>query len=140
MADAAVDFLLENLDRVVRRSELLNEAEKKQVRSLTEYLCVFRSFLRSTIKTRRQDESLWEVIRQIRDIVYEAEDHVDAFVSHTALTHDFICSQPLTLDQISNRVQAFARRVEDVYGTVRDIIANQGTKDDKSDHHHQVLF
>ncbi|KAG8368553.1 hypothetical protein BUALT_Bualt15G0057500 [Buddleja alternifolia] len=100
MADAAVEFLRENLKQLlIYHHDLISGAEK-QVEQLEKDLRLFKAFLKDTTKTRRYDDdtdqlavqttkkrprrdgdTLRELVRQIRDVVYEAEDTIDAFVT-----------------------------------------------------------
>ncbi|KAL2227490.1 UNVERIFIED_CONTAM: hypothetical protein Sindi_2107700 [Sesamum indicum] len=84
MADAAVDFLLEKLQHLLFHQSLLIIDVKKQVEKLVEDLHLFKLFLEDSAKNRRKDESLRELARHIHDVVYEAEDIIDALVTQAA--------------------------------------------------------
>ncbi|KAG6428784.1 hypothetical protein SASPL_106821 [Salvia splendens] len=81
MADAAVEFLLKNLiELVAHHSHLITET-KSQVKLLEEDLIIFRGFLKDSVKRRKKNEGIQLLVNNIRDVVYEAEDTIDAFVT-----------------------------------------------------------
>ncbi|PIN08451.1 hypothetical protein CDL12_18975 [Handroanthus impetiginosus] len=85
MAELAVDFLLQNLQRLqIHRPHLIREAEN-HVKMLKDNLPLFRDFLKDSIEKRlTEDESVRNLIRQINEFVYEAENIIDAVVSQAA--------------------------------------------------------
>ncbi|KAK4428142.1 putative late blight resistance proteinR1C-3 [Sesamum alatum] len=84
MADAAVDFLLENLHNLqIYHSHLINKA-KHRFEKLESNLRLFKAFLKDSVKKRREDEGLRDLASEIRDVVYEAEDIIDALVTQAA--------------------------------------------------------
>ncbi|XP_057802689.1 putative late blight resistance protein homolog R1B-16 [Salvia miltiorrhiza] len=81
MADAAVEFLLNNLkELLLYHSKLITET-RSQIESLEKDLRVFKAFLKDTMKKRREDEHTKALVQNIRDVVYEVEDVVDLFVT-----------------------------------------------------------
>ncbi|GFP96613.1 putative late blight resistance protein homolog r1b-17 [Phtheirospermum japonicum] len=87
MADAAVEFLLENLKQLLLYNGNLIAGVKDEVESLYNDLSLFRAFLKDSTENhrRQQNEVLKELVKQIRNVVYEAEDAVDTFVAHAAV-------------------------------------------------------
>ncbi|XP_047972782.1 putative late blight resistance protein homolog R1A-10 [Salvia hispanica] len=80
MADAAVEFLLNNLkDLLVYHSHLIT-GTKKQIQSLETDLRLLNAFLKDSSRKRRKDDQTKVLLRNIRDVVYEAEDVIDAFI------------------------------------------------------------
>ncbi|CAA3008343.1 late blight resistance homolog R1A-10 [Olea europaea subsp. europaea] len=84
MADAAVEFLLENLKQLLVYNIKLIGAVKSEVEELYSDLKVFKAFLKDSTGKRQNHEVLKELVNQIRDVVYEAEDTVEAFVCQAA--------------------------------------------------------
>lgn len=81
MADAAVEFLLENLKQLPRHADPIpDEAEK-----LESHLRQFKAFLKIASKQRREEEEVTELTRCIRSAVYEAGDIIDAYVTQAAV-------------------------------------------------------
>ncbi|CAI9780523.1 unnamed protein product [Fraxinus pennsylvanica] len=86
MADeAAVGFLLENLKQLLLYNAHLILDVKSEVESLHIDLQLFKAFLKDMAKRDNNHEVLNTLVKQIRDIVYEAEDYVDMYVSHSAM-------------------------------------------------------
>ena len=79
MADSVVSFLLENLTQLLTQESKLLLGVKGQVRSLKNELSLINLFLQKTAG-KRQDELVKEVVSQIRDVAYEAEDVVDTYI------------------------------------------------------------
>ncbi|GER56742.1 NBS-LRR type resistance protein [Striga asiatica] len=120
MADAAVEFLLENLKHLLlTKAELISSA-KSQVERLEKDLRLFNAFLKDSTKKRRKDRRLQELVRQIRDVVYEAEDVIDAFVTQateTKSTNYFLkLRKPFKLMNIAEQVEAVQVKVKEIYG------------------------
>ncbi|PIN23083.1 Apoptotic ATPase [Handroanthus impetiginosus] len=120
MADAAVEFLLENLKQLLLYHAKLLSGAREQVEKLEQDLRLFKSFLKDSTKKRRKEESLQELARQIRDVVYEAEDVIDAFVTQAAesksksyFTRAF---SPKKLLTIAKEVENVGRKVSEIYG------------------------
>ena len=79
MADSVVSFLLENLTQLlIQESELLGGVED-QVRLLKNKLSLIKLFLLNS-EGKRHDKLVKEVVSQIRDVAYEAEDVIDTFI------------------------------------------------------------
>ncbi|KAK4438441.1 putative late blight resistance proteinR1A-10 [Sesamum alatum] len=121
MADAAVEFLLDNLQQLlIYHTHLISDA-KNQVEKLESDLRLFKAFLRDSTKKRRKDESLRELVRQIRDVVYEAEDIIDAFVTQAAESKSksyFLRAfqTPVKLHGIATDIERVSAKVKDIYG------------------------
>ncbi|KAL2243760.1 UNVERIFIED_CONTAM: putative disease resistance protein [Sesamum indicum] len=121
MADAAVQFLLDNLQQLlIYHTHLIADA-KNQVEKLESNLRVFNAFLKDSTKKRRKDESLRELVRQIRDVVYEAEDIIDAFVTQAAESkakNYFLRAfeTPVKLHSIATQIEKVSATVKEIYG------------------------
>ena len=80
MADSVVSFLLENLTQLLSQESKLLWGVEDQVRLLQNELCLINIFLKNTEGKRHDNELLKEVVSQIRDVAYEAEDVIDTFI------------------------------------------------------------
>ncbi|KAL6559346.1 hypothetical protein OROGR_004463 [Orobanche gracilis] len=121
MADAAVEFLLDNLQQLLLYHAHLITDAKNQVEKLEKDLRLFKAFLKDSTRKRRKDNSLRELVSQIRDVVYEAEDVVDAFVTQAAESKSknyFLKAfqTPVKLLSIAKDVETVSAKVRDIYG------------------------
>ncbi|KAH6822189.1 hypothetical protein C2S53_000076 [Perilla frutescens var. hirtella] len=120
MADAAVEFLLENLKQLlVHHAHLLKDA-KDQVEKLENHLRLFKAFLKDAPKQWREDETLRELIRRIRNAVYEAEDIIDAYVTQAAEAKNknyFLRAihGPPKIFSIAEKVESVLKKIDDIY-------------------------
>ncbi|XP_022845056.1 putative late blight resistance protein homolog R1A-10 [Olea europaea var. sylvestris] len=84
MAEASVEFLLQNLkDLLLYNAHLILDV-KEQVNSLYKNIDLFKALLKDAAKIRNKNDFLKTTMNQIRDVVYEAEDIIDRFVSESA--------------------------------------------------------
>lgn len=118
MADAAVQFLLDNLKHLLLYHVDLVKDVKNQLEKLEYDLRLFKAFLRDSAKKRRKDETLRELVRQIQNVVYEAEDVIDSIVTRAANdksnTYFFTALQKRT--EITEKVDSVCRKIKDIYG------------------------
>lgn len=77
-------FLLENLKQLLLHQAGLIKGAKDQVEKLENDLRLFKAFLKDAPKQWRKDPNLRELVRRIREVVYEAEDIIDAYVTQAA--------------------------------------------------------
>ncbi|XP_022841783.1 probable disease resistance protein RXW24L [Olea europaea var. sylvestris] len=82
--ETAVGFLLENLKQLLLYNAHLIDV-KSDVESLQNELQLLKAFLKDMAKWDNNPEVLNTIVKQIRDIVYEAEDYVDVYVAHSAM-------------------------------------------------------
>ncbi|KAK4394848.1 putative disease resistance protein [Sesamum angolense] len=121
MADAAVEFLLDNLQQLlIHHAHLISDA-KNQVEKLESDLRLFKAFLRDSTKKRRKDDSLRVLVRQIRDVVYEAEDIIDALVTQAAESKSKsyfseVFYTPGKLHSIIKDIEIVSDKVKEIYG------------------------
>ncbi|XP_051123189.1 disease resistance protein RPP8-like [Andrographis paniculata] len=120
MADAAVEFLLGNLQQLLLYHTHLIKGARDQVEQLENDLRLFKAFLRDSTKKRRKDDSFREVVRQIRDVVYDAEDIIDAFVTQATESKSrnyFIQAfkKPVDLHGIASQVESISGKVKEIY-------------------------
>ncbi|KAI7993538.1 putative disease resistance protein RDL5 [Camellia lanceoleosa] len=85
MATAAVDFLLLNLKQLLMYNADLISGVKQQVVCLHDELSMLKAFLKDSTEKGSEYEIVKQLVRQIRDVVYAAEDAIDTFVVHAAM-------------------------------------------------------
>ncbi|CAA2962861.1 late blight resistance homolog R1A-10 [Olea europaea subsp. europaea] len=124
MADeTAVGFLLENLKQLLLYNAHLILNVKSDVESLHKDLQLFKAFLKDMAKRDNNPEVLNTLMKEIRDIVYEAEDYVDMYVSHSAMQKArsglkravHIFDHPAKLRNIAVDIKAIRVRVNNIY-------------------------
>ncbi|KAG5523202.1 hypothetical protein RHGRI_035125 [Rhododendron griersonianum] len=82
MGDIAVDIFLETLKQLITNSKLrLIIGEKHQLQSLEMEIKYLREFFKVTEKKRNEHIEVMNLVRQIRDVVFESENTVELFVS-----------------------------------------------------------
>ncbi|KAI8538758.1 hypothetical protein RHMOL_Rhmol09G0128900 [Rhododendron molle] len=123
MADAAVEFLLLNLKQLLVYNADLISGVKEQVESLYNELSMLKAFLKDSTEKRSEYEIVKELVRQIRGVVYEAEDVIDTFVVHTSLQkarsgfskviHGI--DYPGKLRIVAKEIGSIRKRVDDLY-------------------------
>ena len=79
MADSVVSFLLGNLTQLLIQESKLLRGVEDQVRSLKNELFLINLFLQNT-EGKRHNKLVKEVVSQIRDVAYEAEDVIDTYI------------------------------------------------------------
>lgn len=124
MADAAVEFLLENLKQLLLHHVDLIKDAKNQLEKLEYDLRLFKAFLKDSTKKRRKDEKLRELVRQIQSVVYEAEDVIDSVVTQAAEAK----SKNYFLRAFQNRA-VFTEQVDSVCRKIRDIYGDKSRLD-----------
>ncbi|KAL0284066.1 UNVERIFIED_CONTAM: putative disease resistance protein [Sesamum radiatum] len=77
MAEAAVTFLLENLQQLVADQLSLISGAQNELEQLQNELDLMKSFLEDSASKRVKSELFKTLEKQIRDIVYTAEDTID---------------------------------------------------------------
>ncbi|KAL0327026.1 UNVERIFIED_CONTAM: putative disease resistance RPP13-like protein 3 [Sesamum angustifolium] len=123
MADAAVEFLLENLKQLLLYNANLILDIKGQVEFLYNDLSLFKAFLKDSTEKRRTHETLKELVKQIRNVVYEAEDAIDTFVAHKAVHKArkhiekafHIFDYPAKLRSVARDIEQIRAKVKDIY-------------------------
>ncbi|XP_075503721.1 putative late blight resistance protein homolog R1A-10 [Primulina tabacum] len=122
MEGAAVQFLLDNLKQLLLYHAHLIRDSTSQVENLENDLRLFKAFLEeSTKKRKRDDEALRELVRQIIDVVYEAEDTIDACValaSDNKFKNFFLRAfyNPLAkLPKVAKKVEEIGGKIKKIY-------------------------
>ncbi|XP_051123190.1 putative late blight resistance protein homolog R1A-10 [Andrographis paniculata] len=125
MADAAVEFLLENLQKLVVEQTQLIKGARGEIKKLQDDLGIFRSFLVDSSKKRRRDNNYKEeLVRRIRDVVYDAEDIIDTFVTQAADTRSKYniakyWKKPMNLSDIAKKVASISGEVQTVHNMIK---------------------
>lgn len=84
MADVVVEFLLTNLKELLLYHADLIFNVKDQVESLHRELSLMKAFHKDSREKRDESEYVREIVRQITDVTYEAEDIIDKVVADAA--------------------------------------------------------
>ncbi|PWA51453.1 Disease resistance protein [Artemisia annua] len=82
---AVVEFLLENLKQLLLYNADLISDLKGQINSLYRELGLINAFLKDSKEKCSEYEYVRELVRKIRDVAYEAEDTIDAFIVNAAM-------------------------------------------------------
>ncbi|KAH6763418.1 hypothetical protein C2S52_020851 [Perilla frutescens var. hirtella] len=127
MADAAVGFLLENLKQLLIHHSNLIKGAKDQVEKLENDLRLFKAFLKDAPKQWRHDANLRQLVRRIRDVVYEAEDVIDAYVTQAAEARNrnyFVraLKGPPKITAIAGKVKTVLSKIDDLHSDKSRII------------------
>ncbi|XP_019164861.1 PREDICTED: putative late blight resistance protein homolog R1B-16 [Ipomoea nil] len=125
MADAAVQFLVENLLQLLRDNAELIFGIKEQAESLLGDLGDFKAFLKEAARRRSQNEVIKELVKKIRIAVNKAEDAIDKFVVEAKL-HRSKGMMTRYVDKPAHlvKVNAAAREIESIRNEVRAIRQN----------------
>ncbi|PSR88102.1 Late blight resistance protein like [Actinidia chinensis var. chinensis] len=123
MADAAVEFLLLNLKQLLVYNADLISGVKEQVEALYNELIMLKAFLKDSTEKRSEYEIVKALVRQIRVVVYEAEDVIDTFVVQTALqrTRSALSKAfhgidyPAKLRSVAREIQSIRKKVDEIY-------------------------
>ncbi|XP_059462094.1 putative disease resistance RPP13-like protein 3 [Corylus avellana] len=83
MADSVVAVLIEYLSGLLKDEANFLDGVEDRVNSLIAELSFINIFLKNS-EGKRNDEIVKEVVRQIRDVSYEAEDVIDSFMNQVA--------------------------------------------------------
>ncbi|KVH96369.1 disease resistance protein RPP13-like [Cynara cardunculus var. scolymus] len=123
MADAVVEFLLDNLKQLLLYNSDLICGVKGQVDSLYKELSLMKAFLKDSKEKRSEYEYIRELVRQIRDVAYEAEDTIDTFVVNAAMqkerstlskiVHAF--DYPAKLRSVAKDIESIKTKVKEIY-------------------------
>lgn len=85
MADAAVEFLLGNLKKLLIYNVDLIRGVKGEVESLYDDLTLCKAFLQDKTQNTNMNELQKAFVKQIRDLIYRSEDAVEKYVALAAL-------------------------------------------------------
>ncbi|XP_030942920.1 probable disease resistance protein RF9 isoform X2 [Quercus lobata] len=122
MTDSVVSFLLENLTQLLSQESKLLGGVEDQVKLLKYELSLIYVFLQNT-EGKRHDKLVMEVVSQIRDVAYEAEDIIDTFImSETKhrkrskmrkVIHYF--DRASALYEVANKIERIKNFIKEIY-------------------------
>ncbi|XLR21344.1 hypothetical protein HN51_068108 [Arachis hypogaea] len=120
--DNVVTFVLDNLLRLLVSEVTLLSGVKDQIRSLCDELMFMNIFIKSS-EEKRGDPVVREVVKQIRDVAYEAEDVVDTYVvnvnkqgSRNMLSKCFHSKDHvMMLHEVNDQITTIKRRIDEIY-------------------------
>ncbi|KAK1423626.1 hypothetical protein QVD17_18932 [Tagetes erecta] len=123
MADAVVEFLLDNLKQLLLYNSDLIYGVKGQVESLYKELSLMKAFLKDSKEKRSEYEYVRELVRQIRDVAYEAEDTIDTFVVNAAMQKErstlskivHVFDYPAKLRNVAKDIESIKKKVKEIY-------------------------
>ncbi|XP_027352765.1 putative disease resistance RPP13-like protein 3 [Abrus precatorius] len=122
MVDATVSFLLQNLSRLLEDEIKLLSGVKNKINLLSNELRFLKIFLKDSTG-KRSDEVVKEVVNQIRDVVFMAEDVVDIYVASVAkhrsrnivskLFH--LKQRVMVLQDVDAEIENIKNRIDEIY-------------------------
>lgn len=118
-----VEFLLENLKQLLLYNSDLIYGVKGQVDSLYRELSLMNAFLKDAKEKRNEYEYVRELVRQIRDVAYEAEDIIDTFVVNSAMQKErstfsrivHVFDYPTKLRSVAKDIESIKTKVKEIY-------------------------
>jgi hypothetical protein len=122
MADTVVTFLLQNLSDLLKQEANFLAGVEDKVKSLHDELSFINIFLESSAE-KRKDKIVNEVVRQIRDVAYEAEDMIDRFIHKVAEHRRWspigrifrYPSHTLMLRNVGKKIEGIKEKIDEIY-------------------------
>jgi hypothetical protein len=122
MADSVVTFLLQNLFDLLKEEANFLAGVEDKVNSLHDELSFINIFLESSAE-KRKDKIVNEVVRQIRDVAYEAEDTIDHFIYNvakhrrrSAIRRMFrLPFNTLMLRNVGKKIEGIKEKINEIY-------------------------
>ena len=145
MADAATEFLLNNLkELVLYEAHLINDTEGN-IKKLESDLLHFQAFLKDTVKMRKSNERIKQMRKEIHNVVYDVEDIIDAFMvkNREAGKSNRFIKKILTGHKSQLNLLSIGQKVEEISGRItqlRNEINLTTDDDDKKDIPSEVTF
>nr|GMD16967.1 putative late blight resistance protein homolog R1B-16 [Ipomoea batatas] len=125
MADAAVEFLGENLKQLLQNNVELISGIKEQAESLQSDASYFKAFLKEAARRRSQNEMMKELVKKIRIAANKAEDAIDKFVVEETLHRSKrIVNRYFDKPAHLLKVKAIAKEIESIRKEVNGIRQN----------------
>ncbi|XP_058210468.1 putative late blight resistance protein homolog R1B-16 isoform X2 [Rhododendron vialii] len=119
MGDITVDFFQETLKQLITSSKLgLTIDEKCQLQSLQEEIENLGGFLKVTEKKRNEHSKLMELVMQIRDVVFEAENIIYLFVGRDFKrpnAYQYLDHPSLGLESVKKKIKTLMVKVKQIY-------------------------
>ncbi|XP_057756643.1 disease resistance protein RPP13-like [Arachis stenosperma] len=122
MVDSVVTFALENLSRLLVSEVTLLASVEDQIKSLRDELSFMDIFIKSS-KGKREDPLVREVVNQIIDVAYQAEDVVDTYVvnvnkqrSRNMFGKCFHSKHHvMMLHEVNDQINTIKKRINEIY-------------------------
>ncbi|KAH6767903.1 hypothetical protein C2S52_018886 [Perilla frutescens var. hirtella] len=104
------------VDLLIYHAKLITET-RSEIENLEKDLRIFKGFLKDSVKKRRKDEETKALVQNIRDVVYDVEDFLDAFVTQIIekKPKNFIqrlLQRPVDFHSIGKQVEEVKKKVE----------------------------
>ncbi|KAG5560851.1 hypothetical protein RHGRI_004010 [Rhododendron griersonianum] len=123
MGDTDVDFFQETLKQLITSSKVRSiMREKHQLESLEEKIKYMRVFLKVTEKKRNEHSKVMNLVRQIKDVVSEAENVVELFVVQSfkaKLAPYFLRQHPddisLDLESVKKNIKTLTAEIKQIF-------------------------
>ncbi|KAJ7982390.1 Disease resistance protein [Quillaja saponaria] len=123
MADIVVTFLLDNLSQLITEEAKLLSGVENKIKSLHNELKFIYLFLRNSEGKRNEHSMVKEVVRQIRDVAFDAEDVVDTYLIHVVkhrrmkLLKKLLCcfGHALTLHDVAKKIDTIKETIKEIY-------------------------
>ncbi|KAG5560847.1 hypothetical protein RHGRI_004006 [Rhododendron griersonianum] len=116
MGDFDVDFFLETLKQLIMSSNVESIIkEKHQLESLEEEIKYMRGFLMVTEKKRNENLKVMNLMRQIKDMISEAEDIIELFVIQAFKANQNQDCLSLDLESVKKKIKTLAVEVKQIY-------------------------
>ena len=123
MADAVVTFLLQNLTQLLSQESNLLAGVEDQVKLLKNELSLVNVFLQNTEGKRHDSGLVKELVNQIRDVAYEAEDVIDTFIMTITkhrkrskprkVIHFF--DKPIAFHEVAQKIESIKNLIKETY-------------------------
>lgn len=123
MTDATVGFLLENLKEILVYNADLIGGVQENVKDLCDDLDTLRGFIKEYTKEERKNDILKAVVKEIRNVVNEAEDAIETVVVETAIQEQrsfirkalHMFDHQLKIRRVAKEIQGVREKVKDIY-------------------------
>ncbi|XWS07755.1 hypothetical protein CRYUN_Cryun41cG0017900 [Craigia yunnanensis] len=122
MEEAIVSAIERISDLLIHEAVFLSGV-REEVERLKDELQRMQSFLKDADRKQDQDERLRKRVAKIRDLAYDSEDVIDAFILKVAHQGGFqgiiniftsICTKPFHLQKIGMKVKTILKKLEDI--------------------------
>ncbi|KZV44542.1 hypothetical protein F511_17448 [Dorcoceras hygrometricum] len=113
--EAAISFLLDNVKQLLRDQLHLIKGAESEVNGLQKDLEVLQAFIEDNTAKKNKDQTLKVLMRRVRELIFEAEDVIDASVIQAAekKTQSFFAKmkKPRTLT-VANEVKDVRTKID----------------------------
>ncbi|XP_049396829.1 putative disease resistance protein At1g50180 [Solanum stenotomum] len=124
MIDVGVEFLLENLKKLVDDNLELIGGIKDEIKNLEDDLREFNAFLMQAAIVHSENPVLKELVRSIRKVVNRAEDAIDKFVIEAKVHKDKVFKGVFNKPVHYKRVREAAVEIKDIRDKMKEIRQN----------------